>query len=102
MAIRLDSILILIFLQNHNYSQIMKEYHKTKKENQEVPKVLGLTASIIVKSVKGEEEFRSYRSKLEALLDAKGSCNNHFSNSYLVIREGFKKEKKIWNFPDLV
>ena len=49
----------------------MKEYHKTKKENQEVPKILGLTASIIVKSVKGEEEFRSYRSKLEALLDAK-------------------------------
>ena len=49
----------------------MKEYHKTKKENQEVPKILGLTASIIVKSVKGGEEFRSYKSKLEALLDAK-------------------------------
>ena len=69
----------------------MKEYHKTKKENQEVPKILGLTASIIVKSVKGEDEFRSYKSKLEALLDAKGSCNHYYSNNYNLL---FLKREK--------
>ena len=49
----------------------MREYyHKAKSLGEEIPKILGLSASIVVKSVKEEEEFKVEKTKLEAILDA--------------------------------
>ena len=61
---------IALFVQGHPYCEIMKNwYHKAKREG-EVPKVLGLSASIVVKSVK-KEEFQKEKALLESVLDAK-------------------------------
>ena len=44
-------------------------YHKAKDNFEELPKILGLSASIVVKSV-NEIEFKAEKAKLEAVLDA--------------------------------
>ena len=55
---------------SHPYSKIMTEwYHPTKKEGRSVPKVLGLSASIVVKAVQ-KDKFRKEKLKLEKTLDA--------------------------------
>ena len=57
-------------VKNHPYSKIMKEwYHKAKKRGDSVPRVLGLSASIVVKAVK-KEKFREEKAKLEKMMDA--------------------------------
>ena len=45
-------------------------YHTAKREGQDLPKILGLSASIVVKSVK-REEFQQEKTRLEKVLDAK-------------------------------
>ena len=45
-------------------------YHTAKREGLGVPKILGLSASIVVKSVK-REEFQKEKARLEKVLDAK-------------------------------
>ena len=45
-------------------------YHPAKREDKGVPKILGLSASIVVKSVK-REEFQKEKARLERVLDAK-------------------------------
>ena len=45
-------------------------YHTAKRQDQGVPKILGLSASIVVKSVK-REEFQKEKARLERVLDAK-------------------------------
>ena len=44
-------------------------YHAAKKQDLGVPKILGLSASIVVKSVK-REEFQKEKTRLEKVLDA--------------------------------
>ena len=57
-------------VKNHCYSKIMRDwYHKAKENLEELPKILGLSASIVVKSV-NEDEFKAEKAKLEAVLDA--------------------------------
>ena len=57
-------------VKNHPYSLIMDDwYHTTKEKGCPVPKVLGLSASIVVKAVK-DAEFRKEKAKLEKRLDA--------------------------------
>ena len=57
-------------VKNHPYSKIMTDwYHPAKKKGRAVPKVLGLSASIVVKAEK-TEEFRKEKAKLEMMLDA--------------------------------
>ena len=57
-------------VKNHCYSKIMRDwYHKAKGNLEELPKILGLSASIVVKSV-NEDEFKAEKAKLEAVLDA--------------------------------
>ena len=57
-------------VKNHPYSKIMTDwYHPAKKKGRAVPKVLGLSASIVVKAVK-TEVFRKKKAKLEMMLDA--------------------------------
>ena len=79
----------------------MKYYHKAKKEGP-VPKILGLSASIVVKSVK-KEEFLKEKAALEKVLDAKvetcdGITLETFVNSatesvvFYPIRQGESKE----------
>ena len=44
-------------------------YHTAKRQGLELPKILGLSASIVVKSVK-REEFQKEKTRLEKVLDA--------------------------------
>ena len=65
------TLVIAESFQNHVYSKVMREYyHRAKSIGEEIPKILGLSASIVVKSVKEEEEFKVEKAKLEAILDA--------------------------------
>ena len=57
-------------VKNHPYTKIMRDhYHKAKVEREELPRILGLSASIVVKSV-DEEAFRQQKSKLQSVMDA--------------------------------
>ena len=54
----------------HPYSRIMEQhYHPAKRAGQPVPKVLGLSASLVIKSVR-LEQFRAEKAALERSLDA--------------------------------
>ena len=73
---------------NHSYAKIMDQhYHRVaakelnnylillvltqaKKSGLPVPKVLGLSASLVIRAVKQVDEFRTARAKLEQMLDA--------------------------------
>ena len=74
--ISLSSLALLVIdechhaVKRHPYSIIMTDhYHRAKEKGCPVPKVLGLSASIVVKSVKNLE-FRREKAKLEKRLDA--------------------------------
>lgn len=74
--IRIPNLALIIIdechhaVKNHCYSKIMRDwYHKAKEDLEELPKILGLSASIVVKSV-NEDEFKAEKAKLEAVLDA--------------------------------
>ena len=55
---------------NHAYSRIMEQhYHQAKRQGLPVPKVLGLSASLVIRSVK-VAQFRAEKAQLERTLDA--------------------------------
>ena len=55
---------------NHPYSRIMEQhYHPAKRAGLPVPKVLGLSASLVIKSVR-LDQFRAEKAALERSLDA--------------------------------
>ena len=57
--------------KDHPYSSIMREwYHKMKDERREVPRVLGLSACLVVKSVR-PEKFHEEKNSLERIMDCK-------------------------------
>ena len=57
--------------RNHPYAKIMRDwYHPAKQEGKIVPKILGLSASIVVKTV-DRYKFRTEKATLEKMMDAK-------------------------------
>jgi endoribonuclease Dicer len=71
-------------VKNHPYSKIMTEwYHRAKKRGDSVPRVLGLSASIVVKAVK-KEKFRQEKVKLEKMMDAEVETADGISIEHFV------------------
>ena len=71
-------------VKNHPYSKIMTEwYHKAKKRGDSVPRVLGLSASIVVKAIK-KEKFREEKAKLEKMMDAEVETADGISIEHFV------------------
>ena len=57
--------------KDHPYSSIMRDwYHKLKTTGQQLPRVLGLSACLVVKSVK-PEKFHIEKNNLEMIMDSK-------------------------------
>ena len=57
--------------KSHPYSTIMRDwYHMLKRMGQQVPRVLGLSACLVVKTVK-PEKFRLEKNNLETIMDCK-------------------------------
>ena len=54
-----------------SYKQIMTRYAERKERGDPVPRILGLSASIVVKKPKDREKFKEEKARLEQTLDAK-------------------------------
>ena len=54
----------------HSYKQIMSRYAERKERGDSVPRILGLSASIVAKKLMGWK-FKEEKAKLEQTLDAK-------------------------------
>ena len=56
--------------KKHPYKRIMDRYAEIKERGAPVPRILGLSASIVTKKVK-EEKFKEEKARLEQTLHAK-------------------------------
>ena len=66
----------------HAYSQIMREYHSLKKERGiTMPKVLGLTACLVVKGT-DEDKLRQDIRDLEQVEQEQGECCQYLTSLF--------------------
>ena len=67
-------------VKNHPYSVIMNMYNENKSAGNPVPKVLGLTACVVVETC-NVEQFRKQKFRLEEKMDCKVATGENRSST---------------------